>query len=143
MQATIEKNKTEVDKKWYVVDASGLTLGRLATRLAHVLSGKHKPNYVAHHDVGDFIIVTNAEKVVVTGNKETDKFYYRHSQYPSGLKKTSVARTRVKKPEQIIELAVRGMLPQNKLRDPRLKKLKVYTGDKHPHAAQNPEILKV
>src|SRR5579864_3359592 len=126
MKKEAESKKTTPEKKWYVVDAAGLHLGRLATQLAHILSGKHKPAYIPHQDVGDFIIVTNAEKIVVTGNKETQKIYYRHSQYPGGLKKTSLAETRQKQPEQIIHLAVKGMLPNNKLRDVRLKKLKVY-----------------
>lgn len=132
-----------MDKKWYHIDANGKTLGRLATKIATILSGKHKPTFVPHEDVGDFIIVTNAEKISVTGNKEVDKKYYRHSQYPSGLKTASLKELREKKPELILELAVEGMLPQNKLRDRRMKKLKVYAGEKHPHAAQNPEALTI
>ena len=133
------EKKTE--KKWFVVDAEGKTLGRLATRVAHILLGKHKPSFIAHQDVGDFVIVTNAEKVVLTGNKEEDKKYYRHSQYPSGLKVTSAREMRKKHPDRIISEAVKGMLPQNKLRDYRLTKLKVYAGSQHPHQAQNPEPL--
>lgn len=132
-----------MDKKWHHIDANGKNLGRLAAKIATILSGKHKPTYVAHEDVGDFIVVTNVEKIAVTGNKEVDKKYYRHSQYPSGLKTSSLKELRETHPERILELAVLGMLPQNKLRDKRMKKLKVYAGDKHPHAAQNPEALNV
>lgn len=135
--------ETKVDKKWYVVDAEGKTLGRLATRVATVLLGKHKPTFIAHQDVGDFVIVTNAEKIVLTGNKERDKRYYRHSQYPSGLKEVSALEMRKKHPERLISLAVKGMLPQNKLRDRRLTKLKIYVGSSHPHKAQNPVELKM
>lgn len=130
------------DKKWYVVDASGKPLGRLASRIAQILTGKHKPTYIPHQDQGDFVVVTNAEKVKVTGNKERQKTYYHHTEYPTGLKMISLAELRKKHPERILQLAVKGMLPQNKLRDRRLKKLKIYIGEKHPHQAQNPEPLR-
>jgi large subunit ribosomal protein L13 len=130
-----------MEKDWYFVDAEGKTLGRLAVRIAQVLSGKHKPTFVPHQDVGDFVIVTNAEKVKVTGQKEEQKRYYRHSQYPGGLKEVSLKEMRAKHPERIIALAVKGMLPQNKLRDRRLKKLKIYVGSQHPHQAQDPKPL--
>ena len=130
-----------MEKDWYFVDAEGKTLGRLAVRIAQVLSGKHKPTFVPHQDVGDFVIVTNAEKVKVTGQKEEQKRYCRHSQYPGGLKEVSLKEMRAKHPERIIALAVKGMLPQNKLRDRRLKKLKIYVGSQHPHQAQDPKPL--
>jgi len=132
-----------VEKQWYHIDANGKNLGRLATKITVILMGKNKPTYTAHQDMGDFVVVTNVEKIAVTGNKEVDKKYYRHSQYPSGLKVTSLREMRVKHPDQILSLAVKGMLPQNKLRDLRLKKLKIYTGDKHPHVAQNPVALTI
>lgn len=132
-----------MEKDWYFVDAEGKTLGRLAVRIAQVLSGKHKPVFVPHQDVGDFVIVTNAEKVIVTGKKEEQKKYYRHSQYPGGLKEVSLREMRAKHPGRLIELAVKGMLPQNKLRDRRLKKLKIYIGSQHPHQAQDPKPLKL
>lgn len=132
-----------IEKKWYVVDAEGKRLGRLASRIAHILLGKHKPSFIKHIDVGDFVVVTNAEKVVLTGNKEQDKKYYTHSQYPGGLKVTNAEKMRKTHPERLISLAVEGMLPQNKLRDRRLKKLKIYTGNIHPHQAQSPETLTI
>lgn len=132
-----------MEKEWYVVDAAGKTLGRLAVKVAHILQGKHKTSFVPHQDMGDYVIVTNAEKIAVTGKKEEQKTYYRHSQYPSGLKATSLKEMRAKHPERIISLAVKGMLPHNKLRDKRLKKLKVYAGDVHPHKAQNPKVLEL
>lgn len=133
----------DVQRKWFVVDAEGMTLGRLATSVAATLRGKNKPMYTPHVDTGDFVVVINAEKVKVTGNKETQKFYYRHSDYPGGLKTTSLKDMRARHPERIIENAVRGMLPGSNLGRQQLKKLKVYAGANHPHEAQNPTPLEL
>lgn len=131
----------EVRKEWFVVDAEGQTLGRLATQIARVLIGKHKPTFSPHMDVGDFVVVLNADKVVVTGNKAESKEYIRHSRYPGGLKVVGFKDMLARHPERIIRGAVSGMLPKNKLRDVRLRKLKIYTGSEHPHAAQQPRPL--
>jgi len=131
----------EVERRWYIVDAEGQTLGRLSTKNARVLTGKHKPRYAPHIDTGDFVVVVNAEKTVLTGNKEQDKMYYRHSTYPGGLKEENAARLRQRKPAMLIEKSVWGMLPKNKMGRAQLKKLKVYAGPDHPHAAQQPESL--
>lgn len=128
-------------RNWYVVDAENITLGRLATTVAATLRGKHKPTYTPHVDTGDFVVVINADKVRVTGKKETQKNYYRHSNYPSGLKTTSLKDMRARFPERIIESAVRGMLPTSNLGRQQLKKLKVYAGPNHPHEAQSPAPL--
>ncbi|WP_038038918.1 50S ribosomal protein L13 [Thermorudis peleae] len=133
----------EVERKWYVVDAEGKTLGRLAAQIAHILRGKHKPTYTPHIDVGDFVIVINAEKVRVTGTKAVDKVYYRHSGYPGGLKATTFRDLIAKHPTWPIELAVRRMLPKGPLGRRQFKKLKVYAGPNHPHAAQKPEVLQI
>ncbi|MDI3546800.1 MAG: large subunit ribosomal protein [Halanaerobiales bacterium] len=133
----------EVERKWYVVDAAGQTLGRLATRIAEVLRGKHKPTFTPHVDTGDYVIVVNAEKVKLTGNKWEQKKYYRHSGYPGGLKETPYNKLVEKKPELIIEKAVRGMIPHNKLGRKIMKKLKVYAGPEHPHQAQQPEVMEL
>jgi len=133
----------EVERKWYVVDAEGVVLGRLASRIAVILRGKHKPQFTPHVDCGDFVIVVNAEKVRTTGRKEEQKFYYRHSGYPGGLKAVRLDEMRAKHPERIIEHAVRGMLPKGPLGRRLLRKLKVYAGPHHPHAAQKPETLKI
>ena len=133
----------EIERKWFVVDAAGQTLGRLATRIATILRGKHKASYTPGMDVGDFVIVINAEKIVVTGRKLEKKFYYRHSLYPGGLKAVSLGRMMKKHPTRVIGHAVRGMLPKNRLGRAMFKKLKVYAGDSHPHAAQKPQPLKV
>jgi large subunit ribosomal protein L13 len=133
----------DVQRKWFVVDAEGQTLGRLATTVAATLRGKHKAMYTPHVDTGDFVVVINAEKVKVTGNKETQKMYYRHSNYPGGLKTTSLKDMRARHPERIIENAVRGMLPGSNLGRQQLKKLKVYPGANHPHEAQNPTPLEL
>ncbi len=133
----------DVQRDWYIVDAEDMTLGRLATTVAATLRGKNKPMFTPHIDTGDFVIVINAEKVRVTGNKEREKFYYRHSGYPGGLKKTALRDVRARYPERIIESAVRGMLPHNTLGRQQFKKLKVYAGPSHPHAAQNPQRLTV
>ena len=140
---TYSAKPAEVQRKWYVVDAEGKTLGRLASAVAATLRGKHKPMYTPHIDTGDYVIVINAEKVRVTGNKETQKVYYRHSNYPGGLKKTSLKDLRGRFPERIIENAVRGMLPGNTLGRQQLKKLRVYAGAEHPHGAHNPTPLEL
>lgn len=127
-----------IEHKWYVVDASGKVLGRLASQIAKYLRGKHKPEYTPHADAGDYIIVLNASQVVVTGNKEQDKIYYTHSGYPGGIKETTFEKLKAKDPVQVIELAVKGMLPKNPLGRAMLRKLKVYAGSDHPHAAQQP-----
>lgn len=131
----------EVDRKWYIVDAEGKVLGRLATEIAKVLRGKHRPQYTPHADCGDHVIVINADKVAVTGRKEEQKTYYRHSQYPGGLKSITLRNQRERFPERVIELAVKGMMPKNPLGRKMLGKLKVYSGAEHPHAAQQPESL--
>ncbi len=131
----------EIERKWHLVDAEGKILGRLASRIAQILSGKDKPIYTPHLDVGDFVVVINAEKVKVTGGKEEKKIYYRHTGYPGGLKERTYEELLSKKPQDIIRKAVRGMLPKNKLRRQMFKKLKVYTGSEHPHQAQRPEKL--
>lgn len=133
----------EVEQKWYVVDAEGLTLGRLSSEIAKVLRGKHKPTFTPHTDTGDFVIVVNADKIHLTGKKWEQKTYYHHSLYPGGLKEMTYDKLRVKSPEMIIELAVKGMLPKNKLGRAQLKKLKVYAGPEHPHQAQQPEALEL
>ena len=130
-------------KRWYVVDADGQTLGRIASVIAATLRGKPKPTYMPHADMGDFVIVVNAEKVALTGNKETQKVYSRHSGYPGGLRQRSVREVRASHPERIIQNAVRGMLPGNVLGQRQLRKLKVYVGPDHPHATQQPTPLLV
>ncbi|VVC76366.1 50S ribosomal protein L13 [Aquicella siphonis] len=126
------------EHKWYVVDASGKVLGRLASQIAKCLRGKHKPEYTPHADAGDYIVVINASQIKVTGKKEQDKVYYRHSGYPGGLKETTFEKLQAKDPAQIIEIAVKGMLPKNPLGRAMLRKLKVYAGAEHPHGAQQP-----
>ena len=134
---------TDRDRRWLVVDASGQTLGRLATQIADVLRGKRKPEYTPHIDTGDFVVVVNAEKIHVTGNKRADKRYYRHSGYPGGLRWRSFEEMQAKRPEQIIRLAVKGMMPRNRLARRQLTKLKIYAGPGHPHEAQAPTPLEV
>ena len=129
------------ERNWLLVDAEGQTLGRLATQLADALRGKRKPTYTPHVDTGDFVVVINAEKIAVTGDKLHEKLYYRHSGYPGGLKKRTLGEMLERRPEEVIRKAVRGMLPKNRLAAAQLKKLKVYAGPDHPHAAQNPEPL--
>jgi large subunit ribosomal protein L13 len=133
----------EVQREWFVVDASGKTLGRLATEVARILRGKHKPIYSPMIDVGDYVIVVNAEKVRVTGRKLTQKFYYRHSGYPGGFKQISLRDMLARHPTRVIEYAVWGMLPKNALGRRMFKKLKVYAGPDHPHQAQNPKPLEL
>ena len=131
------------ERNWLVVDATGKTLGRLATQLADILRGKRKPEYTPHVDVGDFVIVVNAERISVTGNKRQEKRYYRHSGYPGGLRSRTLEEMLARRPEEVIRLAVKGMLPRNRLARTQLRKLKVYAGPDHPHAAQKPEPLEV
>jgi large subunit ribosomal protein L13 len=131
----------DIVRQWYVVDAAGQNLGRLASDIARVLRGKHKPMYTPNADVGDFVVVINAERVATTGTTLTDKMYYRHSGYPGGLTKMSLEDMLARHPERVIEEAVRGMLPHNSLGADMLAKLKVYAGSKHPHAAQQPRAL--
>jgi large subunit ribosomal protein L13 len=131
------------ERNWLVVDATGKTLGRLATQIADVLRGKRKPDYTPHIDVGDFVVVVNAEKIAVTGNKRAQKRYYRHSGYPGGLRSRTLGDMLERRPEEVIRLAVKGMLPRTRLGRAQLRKLKVYAGPEHPHAAQKPEPLEV
>ncbi len=133
----------DIQKKWYIVDAQGKTLGRLASQLAAILRGKHKPTFTPHMDMGDNVVVVNAEKVLLTGRKAEQKVYYRHSGYPGGLKTTSFSDMIEKKPTQVITLAVKGMLPHNRLGRKILSHLKVYSGTEHPHEGQNPEKLEL
>ena len=130
-------------KRWYIVDAEGQTLGRLASVIAATLRGKTKPTFTPHADMGDFVIVVNAEKVVLTGKKETQKLYTRHSGYPGGLRRRSVREVRASHPERLVENAVRGMLPRNTLGERQFRKLKVYAGPDHPHASQQPMPLRL
>ena len=140
---TFSQKTADVSREWFLVDASELPLGRIATIIADKLIGKSKPTYTPHVDGGDYVVVVNAEKVVVTGNKETAKIYYRHSGFPGGIKDATLAEVREKAPEKIIENAVRGMLPRNKLSDGRMERLKVYAGAEHAHAAQKPKKVEV
>jgi large subunit ribosomal protein L13 len=133
----------EVERRWYVVDAEGQTLGRLATEIARILRGKNKPQYTPHVDTGDFVVVVNAEKVVVTGKKAEQKVYRRHSGYPGGLKETSYERLMERRPTEILRRAVKGMMPKNRLARQQLRKLKIYAGPEHPHAAQSPQPYEV
>jgi len=126
------------EHKWYVIDAQGKVLGRLATQVANYLRGKHKPEYTPHADTGDYIIIINAAQIKMTGNKNQEKIYYTHSGYPGGLKETSFEKLQEKAPTRVIELAVKGMLPKNSLGREMLRKLKVYAGAEHPHEAQQP-----
>jgi len=138
---TFSAKPQEVERKWFVVDAQGQTLGRLATRVATILRGKHKPIYTPHVDCGDYVVVVNADKINVTGRKLDQKIYYRHSGYPGGLKEVSLRRQLQTHPERVVEAAVKGMLPKNRLGRQMYKKLKVYAGPDHPHQAQLPKPL--
>ena len=142
MKTSVAK-EYEVEKKWYLVNAENRILGRLASQIAVRLRGKHKPIFTPHADTGDFIVVINAEKVALTGSKWDNKLYYRHSGYLGGLKKISAKQLLEKKPEEVLRLAVRRMLPKNSLGRRQLKKLKIYAGSDHPHQAQNPEKLEI
>jgi large subunit ribosomal protein L13 len=133
----------EVERRWYVVDADGQTLGRLATRIADTLRGKNKAQYTPHVDTGDFVVVVNAEKVLVTGNKLEQKRYYRHSGYPGGLRSRTLREQLERRPTEVIRKAVKGMLPRNRLARQQLNKLKIYAGPDHPHEAQAPQPLEV
>ena len=130
-------------RDWYVVDAEGKTLGRLATQIADALRGKRKPEYTPHCDTGDYVVVVNADKIRVTGNKRTDKVYYRHSGFPGGLKKRTLNDMLERRPEEVIRLAVRGMLPKNRLARQQITKLHVYAGPEHPHQAQQPKPFEI
>lgn len=140
---TFSAKPAEVERDWFVIDASGKTLGRMATEIARRLRGKHKPEYTPHVDTGDYIIVVNAEKVAVTGNKAKDKIYHSHTGYPGGLKSISFEKLIDKAPERTIESAVKGMLPRNPLGRAMFGKLKVYAGAEHPHGAQQPQALEL
>lgn len=140
---TYNPKKEEIQRKWWLVDADGKVLGRLATEVAVLLRGKNKPSFAAHVDTGDFVVVINAEKVRVTGNKLEEKMYYHHSQYPGGLREQTLKEVLAKKPEEVIEKAVQGMIPKNTLGRAIIKKLKVYKGPAHPHEAQNPQEFKI
>jgi large subunit ribosomal protein L13 len=138
---TYSAKTSEIERQWYLVDAEGQTLGRLATRIADTLRGKRKPEFTPHVDTGDFVVVVNAEKIAVTGNKLQAKMYYRHSGYPGGLRKRTLAEQLDRRPTEVIRMAVKGMLPRNRLARQQLTKLKVYAGPEHPHEAQNPRPL--
>ena len=140
---TYVAKEQEVEKKWFLIDAKDKILGRLATQIAMRLRGKHKPIFTPHADTGDFVVVVNADKVVMTGRKWTNKKYYRHSGYTGGLKEITAEKLIQKKPEDVLKFAVRGMLPKNSLGRRQLKKLKVYAGPDHPHQAQQPENLEI
>jgi large subunit ribosomal protein L13 len=140
---TISIKETEIQKDWWIVDAEGKTLGRFASKIAQILRGKHKVNFTPHMDMGDCVVVINAEKIQLTGLKETDKTYFRHTGYPGGGKETSVADMRRSHPERIVENAVKGMLPHNRLGRNIMSHLKVYTGTDHPHIAQQPKLLEI
>ena len=134
---------SEVDRRWYLVDAEGKVLGRLATEIATILRGKNKPEYTPHMDMGDFVVVVNADKVVLTGRKEQQKLYRRHTGYPSGLREVPYERMMAKHPDRVLEKAVRGMLPKNSLGRAMFRKLKVYAGPNHKHEAQKPEKIEL
>lgn len=140
---TYSPKAADVDHRWYVVDASGVPLGRLSSKIARVLMGKEKPTYARHLDMGDFVVVVNAEKTILTGRKEEQKVYYRQSGRPGGLKQETASELRGRRPEKLVELAVKGMLPKGPLGRAQFKKLKVYAGPDHPHVAQQPQTLEV
>ena len=143
MKRTYSPKLAEIEHEWHVLDAAGIPLGRLSSVVARLLTGKHKPTYAPHIDTGDFVIVINAEKTVLTGKKEEDKIYFRHSGYPGGLKKEVAGKLRARRPTQLVERAVWGMLPKGPLGRQMLRKLKVYAGAEHPHQAQQPKTLDV
>jgi len=140
---TFSAKPETVKRDWYVIDATDKVLGRLAAEVAYRLRGKHKAEYTPHVDTGDYIVIVNAEKIAVTGKKETDKFYHHHTGYPGGLKSISLQKLRIKAPQQIIEIAVKGMLPKNSLGRDMFRKLKVYAGPEHAHTAQQPKPLEI
>ncbi len=141
IQKTYAMKASEINKKWYVVDAEGKVLGRLATEIATILRGKNKPDYTPYLDMGDNVVVINAEKIVLTGNKADDKEYFRHSQYPGGIKFVNIKKYMKERPEFVVENAVKGMLPKTRLGRKIIKNLKVYSGGDHPHSAQKPEAI--
>ena len=143
LMKTFSANPDKIKREWYVVDAQNKVLGRLSAEIARLLRGKHKPEFTPHVDTGDYIIVVNAEKVVVTGNKYHDKRYYHHTGYPGGIKEASFREMQEKHPTRIIQTAVKGMLPKNKLGRAMLSKLKVYAGSEHNHQAQQPKVLEI
>lgn len=143
MSTTYMANPQNIERKWYVVDAEGKTLGRLASQIAAILRGKHKPTFTPHVDTGDFVVIVNAGKVHLTGKKLKDKIYTRFSGYPGGLKETTAGHMLEKQPIRVLELAIKGMLPHNRLGRQMYRKLKVYAGPEHPHAAQMPEKLEI
>lgn len=143
IQKTYSMKESEIDRKWFIIDAEGKILGRLASEIANILRGKHKPQYTPHMEMGDNIVVINAEKVALSGTKANDKEYFRHSQYPGGDKFINIKRIMKKKPEFVIEHAVKGMLPKNRLGRKIFHNMKVYTGNEHPHAAQKPKKLEI
>lgn len=143
MNKTFSTKPTDIERKWFVVDAQGKTLGRLASEVATILKGKHKPIYVPHMDVGDYVIVVNAEKIHVTGRKLDQKIYHRHSGYPGGMREMTLRDQLDRYPTRAVTLAIRGMLPKNRLGRKMLSKLKVYAGPEHPHEAQRPEELEI
>lgn len=140
---TQSPSPADVERSWFVVDAAGKVLGRVASQVAHVLRGKHKPIYAPHVDTGDFVIIVNAEQVELSGRKRDVKRYYRHSGYPGGIRSVTAGRLLQTHPERVLEGAIRGMLPKNPLGRKMLRKLKVYAGEKHPHAAQQPQPLEI
>jgi large subunit ribosomal protein L13 len=141
--STVSAKKETVERKWFLVDANNLVLGRLAAKVAAILKGKHKTVYTPHVDTGDFVVIINADKVHLTGNKLEDKVYYTHSGYPGGLKSITAGKLLKKKPEDLLNIAVKGMLPHNPLGRQMITKMKVYAGPNHPHASQNPEALEI
>lgn len=143
MKKTYSPKLAEIEHRWFVLDAAGIPLGRLSSLAARLLMGKHKPTYATHIDTGDFVIIINAEKAVLTGRKEEQKIYHYHTGYPGGLKSEPAAKLRQRRPAKMLEEAVWGMLPKNRLGRQQLKKLKVYAGGEHPHQAQQPEALNV
>lgn len=143
MNTTFMANPQNVQRKWFVVDAEGKTLGRLASQIAAILRGKHKPTFTPHTDTGDFVIIVNAEKIHLTGNKMNDKIYRRHTGYPGGMKEVAAKDLLERRPTRALELAIKGMLPHNRLGADMYRKLKVYAGPEHPHAAQLPEKLEI
>ena len=143
LQKTYSPKPGDIERVWYVIDASGAPLGRLSTEVAQILRGKGKPTYAPHMDGGDFVVVVNADKVYVSGNKETDKVYFSHSGYPGGLRAQTLEQVRRDHPERLVEQAVRGMLPKNRLGRQMIRKLKVYAGPDHPHEAQNPQPMEL
>lgn len=140
MSKSYMANAQTIERKWFVVDATDLVLGRVSTEVASILKGKHKPTYTPHVDCGDYVIIVNAEKVALTGNKLDDKLYYRHSGYPGGLKSRTAKRMLELQPQKVLEKSIRGMLPKNRLGEDMYRKLYVYVGSEHPHQAQKPEV---